>query len=223
MINFLRIFKKQATNFLISLKVIRLELTEMQHDLERLLIMEQNVSSNKKPLESIVSTIRDSFGVALWIKDSDHRYIFANKICCETILKCREEELGTYVDEDFEKDPLVQECMKSDKLVMKSRSTMRFIEYAVYENGNHVFLDVVKSPRIEDDIVIGTIGSGVIITDSIPVGIRSQGRTSHSIEIPLNASMSPRTFVELLERRRGGSRTETDDEMYIKKRCENEN
>ena len=218
--SFLRIFKSQATKILIGFKVIRLELTEMQHDLERLLIMEQNVSSNKKPLESIVSTIRDSFGVALWIKDSDHRYIFANKICCETILKCREEELGTYVDEDFEKDPLVQECMKSDKLVMKSRSTMRFIEYAVYENGNHVFLDVVKSPRLEDDIVLGTIGSGVIITDSIPKGIRNQKRTSHSIEIPLNASMGPRTFVELLERRKDEKRAKSDDNKYQLKREE---
>ena len=220
MINFLRIFKKQATNFLISLKVIRLELTEMQHDVERLLIMEQNVSSNKKPLESIVSTIRDSFGVALWIKDSDYRFIFANKICCETILKCREEELEYLTDEDFENDPLAQECIKSDKLVIESRKTMRFIEYAVYKNGDYVFLDVVKSPRIEDDIVLGTIGSGVIITDSVPVGIRSQERTSHSIEIPLNASMGPRTFVELLERRKDGKRAKSDDNKYQLKREE---
>lgn len=215
---FSKIFRSQASNILINLKVAILELRKMQHDVERLVIMEQNLPSGKKPLESIVSSIRDSFGVALWIKDENHKFIFANKVCCDDILKCREDEFEHLIDEDFEKDALAKICIASDKLVMEAKKTMRFIEYATYVDGNKIVMDVVKSPRFEEGEVVGTIGSGVIVTDNIPTGILEQGRLSHLIEIPLNVSMGPRIFAELLERRRDGKRAKSDDEAYRRKR-----
>lgn len=216
MVPFLRVFKSQAANILVTLKVVRLELIKAQSDLERLLIMEQNLSDTK-PIKSIVATLRDNFGVALWIKDENYRYIFANKVCCDTILNCRESEAESLTNGDFEKSELIKQCIKSDKLVIKNRKTMRFIEYVLYKDGTEVFLDVVKSPRFYEGEIVGTIGSGVIITENIPNGIRVQKRKSNCIEIPINASMGSRNLIEVLERRKH-SRDERDDEKYQKKR-----
>lgn len=214
---FLKIFKTTAANVLINLKVIILELRKMQHDVERLLIMEQNMT-NDRPAESIVNTIRDSFGVALWIKDLGHHIIFANKVCCETILNCKEDELAYITLDDFKKDALANECLKSDELVMKAQVTKRFIISAVYADRGAVFLDIINSPRIEAGELVGTIGSGVFITDSIPDGIRKQNRTSGLIEIPINTSMGTLKLIELLERRKVSRSGKESSETYLKQR-----
>lgn len=218
---FTKIFKSEAPKILIDLKVIRLELTKIQRNIERLVIMEQNMSSNDKPLDSIVSTIRDNFGVALWIKDATHKFIFANKVCWNSILKCKEDELESLTMEDFEKDELAKVCIASDKVVMEAKKTMRFIEYAIYENGNEIVLDVVKSPRLICGEVIGTIGSGVIVTESILSDLKNRKKKSYSVEIPLHIVMGNRMIVELLERRKDETRTANNDEMYQKQRTLN--
>lgn len=221
---FTSFFRQEVPNILGNLKITRLELSKVQSDLERLLIMEQNYATEEQTECQYGCNIKaaiDTFGVALWIKDENYRFIFVNQACCYHILKCREEEALALTDTDFEKDALARECLKSDKKVMESQKTMRFIEHAVYEDGKEIFLDIVKSPRIKYGDVIGTIGSGVVITDSIPKGIRNQHRKSNSIEIPVDLSIGTRKLVEILERRRDGSRTGADDEVYIKKREKN--
>lgn len=214
---FLRFFRIQMPKILTALKTNRLELNKIQQDLERLLIMEQNYASKELTecqygycIKAAIAT----FGVALWIKDEEHRFLFVNQACCHLILNCSEEAALELRDTDFRNDALAAECIKSDKKVMGSQKTMRFIEHAVYPDGKEIFLDVVKSPRLEHGRVVGTIGSGVVITDSIPKGIRDQGRASNSIEIQVNATMGTRKLVELLERRKTGARTNRDDAMY---------
>lgn len=221
---FLNFFRTQLPKILRDFKISRLELTKIQHDLERLLIMEQNYAS--KELTNCqygycIKTAIDTFGVALWVKDADHRFLFVNRACCHNILKCSEEEALNLTDIDFKDDALSTECIKSDKKVMSSRKTMRFIEHAVYPDGKEIFLDIVKSPRIEDGEVIGTIGSGVVITNSIPKGIRDQHRLSNSIEIALDAAMGTRKLVELIERRKNGKRNTKDDSKFQKFRKTN--
>lgn len=218
---FLSFFRSEVPNILSSLKVTRLELSKTQNDLERLLIMEQNYATEETTECQYGCYIRaaiDTFGVALWIKDENHKFVFVNRACCHYILKCEEEEALNFTDTDFEKDALARECLKSDKKVMESQKTMRFIEHAVYEDGKEIFLDIVKSPRIKHGEVIGTIGSGVVITNSIPEGIRNQHRKSNSIEVPVDLSIGTRKLVEILERRRDGKRAESDDETYQLKR-----
>lgn len=213
--NFRKIFRYQVADMLINLKINILELRKLQHDLERLLIMEQNMKDDKS-VESIINTIRDSFGVALWIKDINHRFIFANKICCETILKCREDEVSQLTLADFAHDALAMECIKSDKIVMESLEMKRFIEYAVCENGRSVFMDVIKSPRIEDGELLGTIGSGVIITESIPKEIRNRHQDANSIEVSIDTAMGTRELFELLDRRKDETRSINDNEKFQK-------
>lgn len=221
---FLSFFRSEVPNILSSLKITRLELRKAQNDLERLLIMEQNYATEEQTecqYECYIRAAIDTFGVALWIKDEDHKFIFVNQACCHHILKCGEEEALNLTDTDFENDALAKECLKSDKKVMESRKTMRFIEHAVYSDGVGVFLDIVKSPIIKLNEVVGTIGSGVIITESIPKGIRGQHRKSNSIEIPVSSSLGTRKLGEVLERRKS-HREKSDDNKYIKQRTKTE-
>jgi len=215
--SFISFFRSQMPDILVALKVTRLEIAKVQSDLEQLFIVEQDHASpilTECQYGSCIKNAIENFGVALWIKDEDHKFIFANKICCDKILKCGEEEVLNLTDADFKNDALATECIKSDKTVMRNQRTMRFIEHAVYPDDKEIFLDIVKSPRIEDGKITGTIGSGVIVTNGVPKGIRDQHRKSSSIEIPVNAPMGTMKLIELLERRKVGARDKTDDNKF---------
>jgi PAS domain-containing protein len=221
---FVSFFRQTMPGILTDLKVHRLALAKMQNDLEQLFIVEQNHASpilTECQYGHCIKSAIETFGVALWVKDKDHKFIFANEACCNHILKCSQEEALNFTDTDFENDALAKECLKSDKKVMESRKTMRFIEHAVYSDDKEIFLDIVKSPRIEAGKVVGTIGSGIVITDSIPKAIRDQHRKSNSIEIPVAASMGTMKLIELIERRKEGGRDEKDDKKFQEWRKEN--
>lgn len=204
--SFLSFFKSQIPGILIQLKAIKIKIGIVQKDLERLLILEQNLSSKdltESQYESFLKAAIDCFGVALWIKDESSRFIFVNKVCCESMLECKEDEALSLTDADFEKNnDLAKEYVKSDKKVMENMVTKRFIEYSINED-NIVFLDSIKSPRIEEGKVIGTIGSGVVITDSIPKStiekMIKRKMISGSIEIPVAFVMGTQKLVKLLE------------------------
>lgn len=224
--SFLTFFRSNVPEILIRLKAVRLELSKAQHDIERLLILEQNLALkelNAFQYNELIRLSIDGFGVALWIKDDSGRFVFANKICCDKILKCQEEDALNFTDADFEKDALAKVCLKSDKVVRESLKTKRFIEHAVYNNGDgeEIFLDVVKSPRIVAGEFVGTTGCAIVITSSIPKEIRDQHKFSSSIEIPVEASMGTHKLIELLERRNIEMRDEKNDEKFQKWRKEN--
>lgn len=209
--SFINFFRNQIPEILIRFKSARLECSRVQHDIERLVILEQNLASGKTSesrYNELIMQAINSFGVALWAKDRMGRFIFANKVCCTTILKCRENEVLTLAEADFEKDAMSAICLKSDRLVMRNERTMRFIEHAYYSDTNsNIFIDTVKTPRIDATGVIGIIGSGVIITNSIPLEIREKYKNPGSIEISLNAAMSTAKLVEILKKS-GGEKNE---------------
>lgn len=221
---FVSFFRQVMPGILTDLKVHRLALTKIQNDLEQLFIIEQDHASpilTECQYGYCIKSAIETFGVALWVKDKEHKFVFANEACCNHILKCSEEEALNLTDTDFKNDALAVECIKSDKKVTTSRKTMRFIEHAVYSDGKEIYLDVVKSPRIESGKIIGTIGSGIVITDSIPKAIRNQHRKSNSIEIPVESSMGTMKLIELIERRKEGKRNKKDDQEFQKWRKEN--
>lgn len=222
--SFITFFRSQMPNILATLNTAIQELVGIKSSLERLLITEQNFTAdevlNEDQYSSFIKSAIDSFGVALWIKDASGRFVFANKVCCETILKCTEAEALNMKDTDLKDDALSAICIKSDKVVMANRRTMRFIEHAVYPGGKDVFLDVTKSPRIQENLVVGTIGNAVVITGSIPQEIRRRHKSS-SIEIPTSASIGTKKLVELLERRNESKRNEKDDNKFQEWRKKN--
>ena len=219
--SFVSFFKSEIPAVLVRLKVARLELCKTQNDLERLLILEQNLSPvelSTTEYETLIKKAIDDYGVALWIKDKDGQFIFANRACCDSVLRCREEDVVNPDGEIINRNAFANECKSSDRSVMKSGLTKRFIAHAVYENGGEIFLDIIKSPRMDSTGVIGTVGSGVIITESIPKNLRNQKRVSCHIEIPLTLQLGTRKLAQLFERRSSGARTKKLDKKYRKER-----
>lgn len=194
--SFLKVFKSEVPNIIEKLKAIRKDIDDTKSCLNQLVDIENKTG------EIDITTITDSFNVSLWAKDLDGRFLFVNKACCDTILKCSLQEAMSMANGDFRKDALSRVCMASDKLVLQKGSSMRFIEHAVYESGD-IYLDVLKSPLYKDGRIAGTTGIGIIITDNIPERIKEQTRKSNSIEIPVNLTMSDAMFVRFLERRKG--------------------
>lgn len=202
--SFISFFRSQMPDILASLKVTRLEFAKIQSDLERLLIMEQKYASsgvNEDQFRFSLRTALDCYGIALWIKDENGRFLYVNNICCETILGCSQEEALNMSNGDLRKDALASVCMGSDKIVMESGVTKRFVESASYSSGKFVCLDTTKSPFWQDGEIAGTVGSGMDVSAFIPEGIRKQCGKAESIEIPVDMNIAGSQFIRVLEQR----------------------
>lgn len=196
MISFRNLFSSEVPDIINRLKAIRRDIDSAKDNLARLVVIESQLSRVD------ISTMVDSFNVALWAKDLAGRFLFANKTCCETILKCSLPEALNLKNGDFKKDALSRICVKTDTLVFESLTVRRFIEHAVYADGD-VYVDSIKNPLYNTEgKLMGITGSGVVITDSIPEEIRQQTRKSNYIEIPVDATMSAQMFIDFLERRK---------------------
>ena len=201
MINFLSIFRAQIPDIIKRLDGVKAELRITKNNIQHLMSIEKELSEEVMP-RRLVETAIDNFHVAIWIKDLDGRFLFANKACCKTILRCSLEEALNLKNGDLKRDALAQVCMKTDLAIRKYKVTKRWIEFALYEDGQKIFVDTIKSPIFDDDNkFIGVVGNAVNITKSIPDVIRSQDRKSNSIEIPINTTLNHRMFADLLERR----------------------
>lgn len=124
----------------------------------------------------------DSLDMPIWGKDLNGKFIFLNKACAKKILHSTVEQALNLIDDDFKKDALAGACMQSDKKVMKTKKTQRFLEYAVY--GKTAFwMDCTKSPWIRDEKLIGTVGSGKDITKKVPQFLKNKYRKAQSIKL----------------------------------------
>ena len=195
-------FKRQVPGMMEHLKSIRAHTGSIKGALEQLLFIEKKLVGTQDhscEVGKLIKSAIDDFNVAIWIKDLQSHFIFANRACCQTILKCTLREVYEMTDADFKKDALACVCLKSDKKVMDSQTTKRFIECAQYDY-EHTFLLVTKSPTFDNDKVSGTIGSAVNISDYIPNMIRQQYDKAASIEIPLKVGLDNWMIIELLNR-----------------------
>lgn len=194
--NFLSMFRSQIPDIIKRLNNVRVELNTTQNNITHLMLAEQKWSSISGKIEKAM----DGFGVAMWMKDLKGQFLFVNKICCETILKCTAEKALGLTNGDLKKDALAAVCMESDRQIMEDGTTRRFIETAKYNDGRRVIIDTIKSPVFSDNgELIGTMGNAVDITELLPDEIKDRG--SSSIEIPIDTTMEPKTFIKLLEKR----------------------
>ena len=138
--------------------------------------------------EELLRSVSNNLPVAIWAKDLDNRFVFANKNCCEAVLACEECEVLAMTDADFENDALSQVCGASDDLVKAQRVTSRFVEHGRYHDRD-VWLDTTKSPWIEDGELVGTVGFGTIITQKIRPAILNKYPEADSIQIPVDADI----------------------------------
>lgn len=192
---FLDLFRSQAPNILKRLQDIQAEVDMARFNIRKLAKIEKKLVEQEASSRSIEKAI-DGFEVALWTKDTDGRFLYVNKACCEKILKCSQAEALNLKNGDLKKDALAQVCMRSDMEVLKNRKTQRWIEHAIYEDGRNVFIDTVKSPVYNGTEIVGLVGNAVDITGNVPELIRRD--KSDSVEIPLEIVLSQDNLFNIL-------------------------
>ena len=109
----------------------------------------------------------------VWAKDIDDRYIFANRVFCDQLLKCSTPEEAEGKKDTFFADrerakgyehTFGEFCDNSDAIVKKSKKHERFLESGLVR-GKELILEVSKRPVTNDqDELIGTVGCGRDVT-----------------------------------------------------------
>ena len=191
------IFKSKIPEIIILLNNIKTDLLDTQKNIEATIKLDKKVAE-KIHSQRLLNAAVEDFGIAIWMKDLDSNFIYANKICCDVILKCSLKEAIAAKDSDFEKNSLAEACMAGDKRVLDTKKTQRFIEHGIHNN-KHIFLDTIKSPLYFDKVLSGTMGSGKNITDIIPENIKEIHKKACFIEIPIDTVLCEETITKYLK------------------------
>lgn len=145
----------------------------------------------------LLERITNKFDLALWIKDKNSIFTFANKPCMNLILRSSEPTFKN--NGNFANDVLAILCIKGDKAVMKKGTDMRFIEFAVYGDGVSMWIDIYKSPmRNPSGEIHGTLGSGINITKVVPDSIKEKYKAAQSIEIETTAILTADKIEQII-------------------------
>ncbi|SFP01561.1 sensor domain-containing protein [Hydrogenimonas thermophila] len=134
---------------------------------------------SNKMIENIkfLRLLADNLPDMLWAKDTEGRYLFANKALCENLLMAKdtEEPIGKtdvfFAKREREKHPDNPEwhtfgelCFNSDVVTLEHMKPMRFEEFGNVK-GKMLYLEVHKAPLFDDEgNLLGTVGSGRDIT-----------------------------------------------------------
>lgn len=146
----------------------------------------------------LMEQISNQFDLALWMKDKDSVFIFANKPCMNLILRSSNPTFKS--NGSFDKNALAILCIKSDQATIEKGKDMRFIEFAVYEGGENMWMDIYKSPlRNPSGEIYGTLGSGINITKIVPDDIKEKYRMAQSIEIGTSVILTANKISEIIE------------------------
>ena len=188
-------------------KSIRL-LVDSFECINKLEILTNELEEKEKQInlhEEMLRKISDNIEIAIWAKDIDNKFVYANKVCCKKILRCSENEAIALTDTDFKNDALSTTCIASDNITKERMKPTRFIEHASYPD-HDVWIETLKSPWTEDGKLIGTVGIGKDITDNVPQYIKNRLKRSESIEIPMETKLCPQVIEEILKNKKNGEK-----------------
>jgi len=161
--------------------------------------------------DGLLNIITNSLDFAIWAKDLSGRFLYVNDPCARIILRTTVDKALRLTDEDFERNALAHVCMGSDQKVLDSLTTRRFIEHARYADRD-LWLDTVKAPLFKEGKLIGVIGSGKDITDSIPIEIKNRFGKAGALELDVDLDYyigrvderRKNSLIMLLEKDSGG-------------------
>jgi signal transduction histidine kinase len=188
---------------------------------------------------TLFQLMSDNLSDMLWAKDLDKKYIFANRVLCEKLLKVEkmEEAIGKtdefFCNRELEKDPdneiwrkYLQGTKESDDLIIQNREPSQLNEIALID-GELTNLDVRKAPIFDDNgNMIGIVGSATDVTvqknierELKEAKLRAEesdnlksaflANMSHEIRTPMNCIMG---FVSILE---GNDLKENERHEYL--------
>ncbi len=133
-------------------------------------------------LFSMLRLMSDTMPDMLWAKDLEKKYIFGNKALCENLLMAHDtqEILGKtdmyFASRERNTQPdnpawhtFGEVCQDSDRITLEAGHAMSFHEFGNVK-GIPLHLEVHKAPlKNNEGVVIGVVGSGRDITESIKV------------------------------------------------------
>jgi two-component sensor histidine kinase/PAS domain-containing protein len=163
-----------------ELKALRQKIKELEAAEAKRRQAEEALRESEKRYKSLYSMVRlmcDNVPDLIWAKDSEKRFIFANKAICEKLLNAKDieepirktdmffanrERAGHPENPDYHSFGEI--CSDSDSVVMKNMKPERFDEFGNVK-GKFLFLDVYKAPFWDEQgNLIGTVGCGRDIT-----------------------------------------------------------
>ena len=140
---------------------------------------EQLLQQSQKKIQGLYSLMKrmsDTVPDLIWAKDLNDCYLFANKVICEKLLKCGENESPIGKTDLFfarrerergQQHTFGEICINSDGVVKSTRKAGRFLEDGLVR-GEYLVLDVNKAPLFDDNgELIGTVGAGRDVTQDM--------------------------------------------------------
>lgn len=150
-----------------------------QHVVSSLLLFVKNLYSTYVEKAKLLESISDCFPVMLWAKDKDGKYLYANKMYSSWLGVYDGESALGHDDLYFASRSRLQNpndpsfhtfgevCGDSDKVVLKSLKTERFLEIGNVR-GSYCALQVHKSPYFDESgNILGVVGAGIDITERV--------------------------------------------------------
>lgn len=139
----------------------------------------QSCESEYKQLYTMLRLVCDNEPDMIWAKDTEGRYIFANKAMCNKLLEARDtdEPIGKtdhYFSErscllHADKEPWcnnADKCRETDNRTIEANTPQQF-EEIYYVGGQLRTLDVHKAPLYNDaGVIIGTVGSARDVSEA---------------------------------------------------------
>ena len=163
----------------------------------------------KKKFDKALSEIHQSkimddamrlFKVSMWIKDVDSNFIYHNRPCRDIILATVLPDGVLFLrDNDFIDNALAPLCLYSDGEVLRRKEMLRFVEKAVYHNGESRWLDVCKTPTFSPSgRISGTMGTGILINRIVSEHLMLNHKGPISIEIPFETVLTTQVLDDLV-------------------------
>lgn len=113
---------------------------------------------------TLLRSVNDSLTYAVWAKDLESKFLYANKLCREKMLHCNRDDITGDIDIGMN---LAILCATSDKNVYDTQKPVRFIEH------NSTWWDTLKLPMYDgNNRLFGIIGEAKDITYLIPDEMR---------------------------------------------------
>lgn len=115
-----------------------------------------------------LEAVLDMLPYQIWLKDSEGRHIYVNKLCAEKVGLSKEEMIGTndYEIRDYE---TAEQCVKTDKILTNKDSHV-YIEEHVNIDNQDIFFRVNKFKLIKDNDqkdIIGGIAEEISLEKTI--------------------------------------------------------
>lgn len=167
-------FAKMLSNLLNPVqapKKLYEEIGEQRMQIKSLITEYKAMRSWHDQYASTLSDLTGAMGALVWKKDKDNKYCLANPLHCESFFgfpstsDCLEAIKGR-TDADLiaslfrlkgVENTFGEICLLSDEYTKKHKKVCHFLEAGVVDGGE-VLLYAVKTPQIEKDEFVGTIG-----------------------------------------------------------------